>query len=973
MPGFQPGQMIGHYKVVNLLGKGGMATVYKGYQVEMDRFVAIKVLEHQFATDAEFIGRFRQEARLIARLEHPHILPVYDFGESDGLPYFAMRYLEAGTLSERLKAGPLTLQEVDRIFTQFADALAYAHEKGVIHRDVKPSNAMLDQKGNLFLTDFGIAKLVEGTTHLTAVGAITGTPAYMSPEQAMGEKVGIQADIFSLGVVLYEMLTGSTPFTAETPLAIMLKMVNEPLPAPRTINPLIHPALERVVLKSLSKDPADRYISMQEFLRAWRSGLREAAQNKPVQFVSGQKQIASISTGQKPSAIGKQAEKLPLKKQTRVWLIVFPILVIAGIALLYFSGILPGFPAQPVSLTNSAPPSKQETAAPPKSVFLNSLVLPRVAASEWAFWSDQNNVSSVNIFQNFLLATSPDGITIWDLSNREHINLNTQNGLPNGLVLTGMIDKDQNVLLGTTKGLLQIKDKNLTLINSDSGKPDIQISVMSQNGDLIFIGSKDCSSGGSGLWVYSGDSIKPVQDFPSSRNDDLGKVSCRVSTLFSDLDGSLWVGTNNGLAHLENQTWIVFSGLQGLPAGEISRITRDQSGKLLVVTPTGLFSLVDDAVSPMLGTNDLGLAEIKDFVQDKNGNYWFAGIGGLVKYNPGDRSIKHYTRESGQLATNLVTSATLDSNGMLYFGSDSGILVTKDGQSFESLVLTNTLVNPGFDRVLSAPDGSIWFGNRTSTLVDQYLPQNDAWSNFPANNACCLIPFGFYTDGTIFGGGDTGVWFIHQDTTIHLTTREGLISNNVNAIEFYGDRKVLIGTDKGMQNLNGDEIIGTLIPTKYGLPSDEVTSLYIAPDQSTWVGLRGGMLHVKPDNSIESFIAPDVFAIPPLAVTGFATDLGGNLWVTTIGNGIYKLDSDTWTQYSTSEIKVNNIYSVTVAPNGNLWFGTDGSGALKYDGQQWTTIDQTAGLMQSTIKMILAAADGSIWFAGPSGISRYKP
>jgi len=185
MDQLQPGQMLGPYRIINQVGQGGMATVYKAYQASMDRNVAIKVLPGQLAQSPEFTQRFQQEARIIAKLEHAHILPVFDYGESEGVAYFVMRYLDAGTLKEKMVAGsPLPLSEIDRLFTQLADALSYAHSQGVIHRDLKPSNALIDSRGNLFLTDFGIAKiLASASPRLTQTDAIMGTPDYISPEQ----------------------------------------------------------------------------------------------------------------------------------------------------------------------------------------------------------------------------------------------------------------------------------------------------------------------------------------------------------------------------------------------------------------------------------------------------------------------------------------------------------------------------------------------------------------------------------------------------------------------------------------------------------------------------------------------------------------------------------------------------------------------------------------------------------------------
>ncbi|NJC98267.1 MAG: hypothetical protein C3F07_10465 [Anaerolineales bacterium] len=278
MDKLQPGQMLGPYRIIGQIGEGGMATVYKAYQASMDRNVAIKVLPGQLAESAEFTQRFQQEARIIAKLEHPHILPVFDYGESEGVTYLVMRYLDAGTLRERMESGrPLPLDEIDRLFTQLAEALSYAHSFGIVHRDLKPSNALIDSQGNLFLTDFGIAKLLESASpRLTQTDAIMGTPAYISPEQAQATAVDQRSDIYSLGIILYEMVTGRVPYVAETPLAVILKHVSDPLPPPSTVKPDVPEAIERVVLKALAKNPNDRYTSVSEFLSAWKQAYDDS-------------------------------------------------------------------------------------------------------------------------------------------------------------------------------------------------------------------------------------------------------------------------------------------------------------------------------------------------------------------------------------------------------------------------------------------------------------------------------------------------------------------------------------------------------------------------------------------------------------------------------------------------------------------------------------------------------------------------
>src|SRR5574341_674292 len=271
------GKTLGSYRIIEQIGVGGMATVYKAYQPSMDRDVAIKILPHYFSQDAEFAKRFQREARAIARLEHAHILPVYDYGEADDITYIAMRYVQAGTLKERIAEGPLPLDELNRLVEQIGSALDYAHRLGVIHRDVKPSNVLIDDQGNTYLTDFGLARMLESSQPLTASGVGVGTPAYMSPEQGQGVKVDHRSDIYSLGVVLYEMVTGRVPYEAETPMGVVLKHISEPLPLPRMVAPGVPEGVDKVILRALAKDPAHRFQTAGEMVEALNIAVRKAA------------------------------------------------------------------------------------------------------------------------------------------------------------------------------------------------------------------------------------------------------------------------------------------------------------------------------------------------------------------------------------------------------------------------------------------------------------------------------------------------------------------------------------------------------------------------------------------------------------------------------------------------------------------------------------------------------------------------
>ncbi len=268
------GRRLGKYEIIELLGQGGMATVYKGYQPDIDRFVAVKVLPPHPGQDRQFVDRFRLEARTIAQLQHPHILPMHDYGSDADILYLIMAYVSGGSLKDRIERGPIPLHEAENLLRQMASALDYAHRRGVIHRDIKPDNILLDDEGNALLADFGIVKILEGdkTAGLTGTGGVLGTPAYMAPEQSQGLGVTPKADIYALGVIVYEMLTGRQPYQADTPMQVMLKHITDPVPSLLQVSAGMPPALEPVMSRVLAKDPDDRYDTAtefaQEFLRA---------------------------------------------------------------------------------------------------------------------------------------------------------------------------------------------------------------------------------------------------------------------------------------------------------------------------------------------------------------------------------------------------------------------------------------------------------------------------------------------------------------------------------------------------------------------------------------------------------------------------------------------------------------------------------------------------------------------------------
>lgn len=258
------GKTIDGYEIVSRLGQGGMSTVYRAQQTSMKRAVALKILPRHFMQDETYLQRFRREVDIVARLEHRNIVPVYDYGEYDGQPYIAMRYMPGGSVDDLLAeaAGPLEMDRIVDIFTQIAPALDFAHSKNILHRDLKPSNVLLDEGDGAYITDFGIARITGGDSQQAATittQGVVGTPAYMSPEQAKGEELDSRSDVYSLGIMLFELATGRRPFINDTPYGIAVMQVTAQPPAPRAVNPKLSGAVESVIMKALKKGRDNRY------------------------------------------------------------------------------------------------------------------------------------------------------------------------------------------------------------------------------------------------------------------------------------------------------------------------------------------------------------------------------------------------------------------------------------------------------------------------------------------------------------------------------------------------------------------------------------------------------------------------------------------------------------------------------------------------------------------------------------------
>lgn len=466
------GMQFGPYHILRPIGMGGMAMVYRAEWLGHNMEVALKVLSPQLVATPELVARFKREAEALARLQHPNILPLVDYGEFGGQVFMALQLMPGGSLAERIKArGVMPLPEIQKVIAQVGDALGYAHQRGLVHRDVKPANVLIDGQGNYCLTDFGIAKIYEATAQYTKTGMALGTPTYMSPEQVNAAQLDGRSDLYSLGIVLYEMATGRVPFDGDTPFAVAFMHVQKALPAPRSLNPAIPPKLEKVIQKALAKKPGDRYQNMGELIKALQAVgeaniIPPSQQPKPTIAQSApqvsQAPPAPTPTATKPVTPAKPltppnvaaakpvtpppavmtkpitpppaalAKPTPAKPTTLPgWLwaggAVLGLLILIACVASLFAAALPGAFAPPTATPSRTPPplasptSRRSTATPKPEVAASATPVPII-------WQIINNAPA-NVVAQGEPVVAPDGtplllsITDLETGNASHLHL----------------------------------------------------------------------------------------------------------------------------------------------------------------------------------------------------------------------------------------------------------------------------------------------------------------------------------------------------------------------------------------------------------------------------------------------------------------------------------------------------------------------------------------------------------------------
>jgi ligand-binding sensor domain-containing protein/tRNA A-37 threonylcarbamoyl transferase component Bud32 len=987
MNSLQPGQQLGPYQIVQQIGKGGMATVYKAYHPSMDRYVALKVVSDQLIDNTEMLQRFQQEARLIAKLEHPHILPVHDYGEADGMPYMVMRFLEAGTLKDRLSNGPLTLAEIDRVFTQLADALHYAHENGVIHRDIKPSNAMLDKRGDIFLTDFGIAKLLEGSALMTATGAITGTPAYMSPEQAQGQKADQRSDVYSLGIVLYEMLVGRVPFEAETPMAVIFKQIQDPPPPLSVVRPDLPPEIEPVLLRALSKSPEYRFGSMEEFLAAWKLVFENLGKpaSAPAPVLAPAPDATLRAKEPAPAlAADKPVSTAPRKPfPWKLAAIGVTVALFACAALVAFLILRPRLlaarqagaratqTAEAASTAGGAQPAA--TALPPISPD---------SASGWQSWPGGNSFYSLAVLNGQVYAAGAGGLTVWNPESGESSKISTRDGLPDSWSPVVYVDPlDQSIWVGTGNGLAHLENGQVTAVyHAENGLDSNYISAIARRGDKLVVGTTYCGGDGCGLQEFDGSGWNSIAGFPSTEFPEGEQVSYNINALLVDGEDQLWAATPNGVAMLDAEgDWNVFNPSTGLPDVRALQLALDADGVVWVGTGVGgVAKFNPDAwgFEQVLNLDERGVYDVRGLVFDSDDNLWAAGYN-VARYNLQTEQLDVFSIEDGSLPVNNAVSLAIDDTGTVFIGTEGNGLMRYDGQ-FNQWLEPGVVSSASYRRILPGPGGVLFAVELYLNSTDVYDPTSGEWRWYgdgPEGGVPMLVD----AAGNLWLGGYNGLWMVNSTDTTHFDTRLGLPVNDVYQVQVAEDGSVYALNGEGVTIIQNGKVAKVFNPGDAGFSEQPIRLIYLARNQNLYAAANDGRMVGRYDPAAQTWEwldLPEMLGISPAPISSVAETTQG-LVIGTEGNGLYRFIDGKWENVRSTDpnVKLPNDYItwIETAPDGAVWFCVSEAGVARFDGEAWSFITVEDGLADNTVNDLYFAPDGGIWFATNAGISHMLP
>ncbi|MBN2003195.1 MAG: protein kinase [Anaerolineae bacterium] len=900
------GKTLGAYQLVEQIGQGGMATVFKAYQPSMDRYVAVKILPGHFTQDATFAARFAQEAHTLAHLEHPHILPVYDYGEQEGITYLVMRYIDAGTLRDLITdRGAMDLRKIARIMGQVGRALGHAHSQGIIHRDIKPSNVLIDASGNAFLTDFGIAKIVAGSSNFTGTGAVIGTPAYMAPEQGMGKPLDHRCDIYAMGVMLYEMVTGQVPFDAETPLAVMMMHVYNPLPLPHLARPDLPETIERIILKAMAKSPDDRFqdvVGMVEILEQAASGIPTDVSLPPIPGGP----TAVFAPVAPDSASGAPAPGVLMPDA--------PTVVDGVVAPASKAGTAPAqsVGGKVVTQPDSTPvaPSSSDVAPPVALPTPPAVARPQQKPFPW-IWAGGGAAIVILIIAAILL---------WPK----------------------IFEADDDGDVGVTTAAPSLA-ATVPVTATEAASPEPEATLVASS-ELVIDNLAPGFVIESGDWgtAQQGEHGICYEDDFRYANPDCTTCEARFRFAIGETDlYDVWTWWPRGDDRATDTPFTLEY------EGNATTIPVDQRrygsnwyllATLPLVSDTTFDIVVAASESGYANADAVQLTSAEGWSNYVNYNtlraialqddtVWAGGTMGLLRWNVVDSSYEIITVEEG-LPSNQVSDVLLDGAGRLWVATSKGIALLSNGKwvvyddqdGLDSSIVT---------RLFEDDTGGIW---ATTVYGDRGLSYYDGqrWGEPPVPS----LPEDLFEPLSITGNSEWGLFLgLQYDGVVHydgdawkLPDEDSPLAKSVYDMELVGN-DLYVGFDRGAARVplldpGAVEVFPQLAETP-------VYKIYSAKDGTLWFGGQGAYHYDPKAGTWDSFSENDH---PGLAQ--YVTDITESddaLWFATAGNGLLKFDGSAWSSWEVPAVLGGDaVISIIQDKEGALWFSHPGFGLTRY-------------------------------------------